>query len=439
MMQRRDFVKLAGAASLMPSVSFASSLPTVLRAEPVRVQILPEGDGMTDLWGYNGGSPGPEIRIPKGGRVKVDFRNRIDQGTAVHWHGIRIENRMDGVPGMTQPLVMPGASFGYDFVAPDAGTYWYHSHNRSWEQVAKGLYGPLIIEETTPPDVDHDITVVIDDWRVAETGALADGFGTMHDQAHGGRLGNFARALFAPDLTVKSGARVRLRLINVATARVFPLQINGIEGVIVALDGMPLDRPEPLRDLVIAPAQRIDIIADVTAQDADDIRVIFPTRQEPYEMGRIPVRGTAARATRGPVPPLEPNAVPVPDMAAATPLTLEMQGGAMGRMRMPDGIWAFNGKSIMDDIPLHRFSRGETARISLINDTAFAHGIHLHGHHFHELRSDGTLGALRDTSLVARAEQRDIVCVFDNPGKWLLHCHMLDHQAAGMKTWIEVT
>jgi len=105
---------------------------------------------------------------------------------------------------------------------------------------------------------------------------------------------------------------------------------------------------------------------------------------------------------------------------------------------MGGDIWAFNGQSGLTDTPLHSFERGQTARIRLVNDTRFPHGIHLHGHHFFEVGADGNLGALRDTTLVDAGETRDIVCVFDNPGNWLLHCHMLGHQAAGMKTWVEV-
>ena len=88
---------------------------------------------------------------------------------------------MDGVPGLTQDIVQSGDQFDYRFRAPDAGTFWYHSHNRSWAQVAKGLYGPLIVEENNPPDVDHDITVLIDDWRISEEGVLAGDFDSMHD------------------------------------------------------------------------------------------------------------------------------------------------------------------------------------------------------------------------------------------------------------------
>ena len=110
----------------------------------------------------------------------------------------------------------------------------------------------------------------------------------------------------------------------------------------------------------------------------------------------------------------------------------------MGGAHDGDDIWSLNGVSGLKDAPWHQFARGETVRIRLANETAFPHGIHLHGHHFHEVEPDGSLGAMRDTTLLQRQQSRDIVCVFDNPGKWLLHCHMLGHQASGMKTWITV-
>ena len=110
----------------------------------------------------------------------------------------------------------------------------------------------------------------------------------------------------------------------------------------------------------------------------------------------------------------------------------------MGGGHAGSDIWAFNGTSGMPEKPWAIFRKGESAEIDLVNDTSFPHGIHLHGHHFFELKEDGSLGDRRDTTLVPRGASQKIAVVFDNPGKWLLHCHMLGHQASGMKTWVEV-
>jgi FtsP/CotA-like multicopper oxidase with cupredoxin domain len=365
--------------------------------------------------------------------LAVRFDNRIDEGSSLHWHGIRLENAMDGVPGLTQPLVAPGESFDYRFKTPDAGTFWYHSHNRSWEQVAKGLYGPLIVEETDPPQVDHDITVMLDDWRIEETGALVGGFGNMHDFAHAGRMGNYAKILPSQD-SVRLGDRIRLRLINTATARVFPIRIEGLDAKVVALDGMPLATTRDLHDFQIAPAQRIDLIGDVKSA----VNFLFVLRNDIYEMGSLKIEGENPTPTTSPVKALPPANVMRPADTPSQSLILKMEGGAMGGRHAGDDIWAFNGVSGLKDTPFASFKRDETAVFDLINDTGFPHGIHLHGHHFYEVKEDGSLGDLRDTSLVESGASRKIAVAFDNPGKWLLHCHMLGHQASGMKTWVEV-
>jgi len=429
-LSRRTLLASAAAALALPRATLAA--PAVLRAGPVTAQILPEGDGATRMLGLNGTTPGPELRVPQGGRLEIGFENGIGAESALHWHGIRIENAMDGVPGLTQEPVPDGGRFDYVFTAPDAGTFWYHSHARSWEQVEQGLYGALIVDEPEPPHVDHDVTVLIDDWRLDRDGTLIGGFGDMHDFAHGGRLGNFART-FLSVATVRRGDRLRLRLINAATARIFPIGLSGATGRIVALDGMPLAAPREIGEIILAPAQRMDLIVDVE----DTLRFDLLTRGEPYELGRIAVSGETPDPIGGDIPALAPADAATPGTPAQD-LTLRMEGGAMGGRHSGDDIWAFNGVSGLQDAPFARFARGETARIRLINDTAFPHGMHLHGHHFHEVAADGTPGDLRDTTLVAAGETRDILCVFDNPGKWLLHCHMLGHQASGMKTWVEV-
>lgn len=430
-LNRRLFVLSAASALFAPQVSSASQF--VLRAEPSRLQILPEGEAVTALLGFNGSTPGPELRVPKGKEVAVRFENALDIPTAVHWHGIRLNNAMDGVPGLTQRLVQPGESFDYVFTPPDAGTFWYHAHHQSWEQVAKGLYGPLIVEDEANPDLDHDITVVLDDWRINEAGELMGGFGNMHDFAHAGRLGNNAMVLPSRN-TVKLGDRVRIRIINTATARVFPLRLEGLKGRIVAFDGMALGTPRAFEDLQIAPAQRVDLIGHVTSK----VSFLFVGRDALYDLGSLDIDGDNPNRKSSPIAPLNETHAHTPSRKPSQSLTLRMEGGAMGGGHTGSDIWAFNGTSGMPEKPWATFRKGESAEIDLVNDTSFPHGIHLHGHHFFELKEDGSLGDRRDTTLVPRGASQKIAVVFDNPGKWLLHCHMLGHQASGMKTWVDV-
>lgn len=430
-MNRRQFLA-STAAVFLPIPSFAAQTPLKLKAEAVTQQILPEGEGATSMLGFNGSMPGPEIRLNRGEKASVEVQNGLEEGTAVHWHGIRLKNKMDGVPVLTQNLINPGDSMTYSFVPPDAGTYWYHSHYISQEQVARGMMGPLIIEDDTPPDVDHDITVLLSDWRMQEDGALVDEYADMHSVAHGGYMGNFARAFLSKE-QVQKGDRVRFRVINAATNRIFPLAVEGVEGNVVALDGMALAAPRDLSEIVLAPAQRADLIVDVTGPVGFDML----SRQGPYRLADLIVEGSNTERQPAPIPTLA-----APDLA--TPgeptqhLTLTMMGGAMGGRHGGVNIWAFNDVSDLPDEPFGSFKQGETVRITLANDTAFPHGIHLHGHHFYEVAEDGSLGDLRDTSLVAAGESRNVICVFDNPGRWLIHCHMLSHAIGGMRTWVNV-
>lgn len=432
-MNRRQFLASSAAIGLLPRYATAASPTYRLKAEEITGQILPEGDKTTRMLGFNGSMPGPEVRVRQGERVSVDVENGLDEGTAVHWHGIRLENSMDGVPVLTQKIIDPGDTKTYSFVPPDAGTFWYHSHYISHEQVARGLMGPLIVEDDAPTDVDHDITAILSDWRIERDGTLIEEYADRRSVAHAGLLGTFARAFFSQD-EVKTGDRIRLRLINTATNRIFPVVVIGASGKIVALDGMALSKPRDFEQIMMAPAQRVDLILDVAAE----VKLDMMSRQGPYELGSIVASGENDHRQVTPIAALPAHAIPVPSKPSQH-LTLRMMGGAMGGGHGGDNIWAFNDVSDLQPDPFGSFRQGETARITLINDTSFPHGIHLHGHHFYEVGADGSIGDLRDTTLVNARGSRDILCTFDNLGKWMLHCHMLSHAVGGMRTWVEVT
>ena len=431
-MNRRQFLASSAAVSWLPLQAFAGSTMYRLRAEEVTSQILPDGDGATRMLGFNGSMPGPELRVPRGERVKIVVENGLTEGTAVHWHGIRLENSMDGVPVLTQNVIDPGDTKTYNFIPPDAGTFWYHSHHISHAQVSRGLMGPLIIEDDEAVDVDHDITAILADWQMERDGTLIDAYTDRHSISHAGLLGTYARAFFSQN-EIRIGDRIRLRLINAATNRIFPIAISGAVGRIVALDGMSLPTSRAFKEIMMAPAQRVDLILDVSGP----LKLNMMSRQSPYELGSVAAIGTNNARRPSPFSALPSHTIPAPT-APTQNLTLRMMGGAMGGRHSGNNIWAFNDVSDLQDTPFATFKTGEAARISLVNETSFPHGMHLHGHHFYELNKDGGLGDLRDTTLVFPRESRDILCTFDNPGKWMLHCHMLSHALGGMRTWINV-
>ncbi len=455
MISRRQVLAGASALALAPLVGRASP-DDILEAKTGLARVVHSDDyPETAVWGFNGSVPGPEIRVKQGSTIRKTLRNSLSQPTSVHWHGLRIDNAMDGVPGLTQDAVEPGEEFAYEFTAPDAGTYWYHSHNRSTEQVARGLYGLFIVDEPVQIDIDHDVSVVLDDWRLSQDAQITDDFGNLHDLAHAGRIGNFVSAMVSPSLTtVKQNERLRIRLVNVANDRVMLIGLHGLTGLIVALDGMPLERPQATDHVVLGPAQRADFVADVTEDVGQEVMIAIHERGEGYALVDWKVGGVSARAARDTTITLPQNpGVLLSDASGLEVREMLMEGGAMGgmmgamfggrRMGMRDmmqqgQVWALNGVAGMPDEPFATLDMGETIRIPMRNDTAFPHAMHLHGHHFQEVFADGTMGPLRDTILVDRGETREIAVQASNPGDWLLHCHMLSHQAAGMKTWIRV-
>jgi FtsP/CotA-like multicopper oxidase with cupredoxin domain len=129
----------------------SSSLEKTLVPGKARVPIIGGSHPDTGVWAYDESVPGPEIRLRQGETLRVKVDNRLPQDTTVHWHGIRLPNAMDGAAYVTQPPIQPGDTFTYEFAPPDAGTFWYHPHIHSAEQVGRGLMGALIVEEANPP------------------------------------------------------------------------------------------------------------------------------------------------------------------------------------------------------------------------------------------------------------------------------------------------
>ena len=460
---RRDVLRMGAAlgfGSLMPTVLRASPEPIQLPAKLASVQLAPSKYPRTEIWGYDGKMPGTLIRARQGDQISRRFVNELPQPSSVHWHGLRIDNAMDGVAGLTQDAVPSGGKYEYNFVAKDAGTYWYHAHTKSVEQVARGLYGPLIVDETEPVDVDRDETLILDDWLLdPKTAQLDPDYDSHHDRSHAGRRGNYVTTNGAAltEIPVRQNERLRLRLINAANARIFQLGLAGFDGWIMAYDGMPLDVPEKVDGrFLLAPGQRVDLFVDVTAEAGATAHLVRMDDGEGFSQATFPVRDQlASRSGRSAPTALPPNPdMAVPGADTARRFDLHMEGGAMGGLQRArfngkemgfralvnaNQFWSFNGVVGMTDTPLADLSAGEAARIRIRNDTAFPHAMHLHGMHVREVLNKGEMGPLRDTLLLFPDEAREIAFVARHPGKWIFHCHMLGHTASGMATWINVT
>jgi FtsP/CotA-like multicopper oxidase with cupredoxin domain len=414
----------------------------------------------TAVWAYNGAVPGPEIRVRQGDRLRVAVENRLDEETTVHWHGLRVPNAMDGVPHLTQKPVSPGQTFKYEFDVPDAGTYWYHPHQKSVEQVGRGLYGPLIVEERNPIQVDRDLTWVVDDWRLKSDAQISGDFGNFHDMSHNGRVGNTMtlNGQVSEIFAVRSGERIRLRLINAANARIFGLEFAGHRPMVIAYDGQPVVPHEaPNGRIILGPAMRMDIVIDMTSQPGKRFTVTdtfykgLEYRVLDLVYGPTPLRDHPLQSSIS----LAANTMPEPDLTTATRHDVQFVGGMMmgmmGGRRVPMGemmrsgkAWVINGIAATGHVmaPLLTLVRGRTYVLTLNNDTAWHHPIHLHGHSFRVITRNGKPTRHRewqDTVLMSPRERADIAFVADNSGEWMFHCHILEHQEGGMMGVIRVT
>ena len=467
---RRSFLRgTAGAAAWasLPYGAYASASPGKefrLVAAPGRVSLVGPPHPETDVWCYGGRVPGPEIRVRQGERVRIAVENRLAEETTVHWHGVRIPNAMDGVPHLTQQPIAPSESFVYEFACPDAGTYWYHPHQRSFEQVGRGLYGPLIVEERQAVAVDRDITWVLDDWRLLKDASIAGNFGSMMDVSHNGRVGNTVtvNGRVTESFPVRAGERIRLRLINAANARIFALDFEGHTPQIIALDGQPVDAHAPSGGrVVLGPATRADVLLDMTGQPGRRFRVIdtFYRTLEYRSLDLVYADAPPLRDLAGVEPVRLPaNPLVEPDVAQAARHEVTLGGGMMGGMMsaMMDGksadmrtlmhnglVWAINGIAAKGHVhePLLTLERNRSYVLQLVNDTAWHHPMHLHGMSFRVIARNGQPTQHRewqDTVLMAPRERVDIAFVADNPGDWMFHCHVLEHQAGGMMGVIRV-
>src|SRR6056297_977768 len=306
---RRDFLTGASALALWPAHQRAAKAGTggvTLEAAPTPIQLAPPEFPKTTVWAYNRQVPGQTLRYTRGDTLDVRLHNNLPQDTTIHWHGLRLPNAMDGVPGLTQAPVTPGGSFDYRFALRDAGTFWYHPHANSVEQISRGLAGVLVVDEPKAerPDVDADKLLVLDDWRMASDAVIRDDFGAWHDMSHAGRLGNYVTVNARPEYRreVAQGERLRLRLVNTATARIFTLRFRGMRVWLAALDGMPLEVPGEIEEVVIAPAQRADLLVDLLAEPGEEALIASVERDGTYALGGIDVTGPGGAPRPAPDP-----------------------------------------------------------------------------------------------------------------------------------------
>ncbi len=199
---------------------------------------------MRPAMAYNGQVPGPIIRVQLGDTVRVVFHNELAESSAIHYHGLLVPNAMDGVPGITQPLVKPGETFTYEFTVRNTGTHMYHSHMNGANQIPRGLLGAFIVEEPNAPVVDQDIVMVLNDGPLGYT-INGKGFPAT-----------------AP-IVATPGQRLRIRYMNEGL-QIHPMHLHGMAQTVIAKDGYPLPQPRQEDTVLVAPGERIDVIVEAS-------------------------------------------------------------------------------------------------------------------------------------------------------------------------------
>lgn len=413
-----------------------------LVAQEADVVLVP-GRPATRLWTYNGVLPGPRIEARVGDTVRVVLDNALPEPTTIHWHGLRVPAEMDGVLAMQSPIP-PGGRFTYEFVVPDAGTFWYHPHLRSDEQVERGLYGALVVRGPDEPAVTSEAVVVLDDLLVDDELQLAP---FEVDQAMGGRQGNLvlANGRVHPIAEVAPGGTNRFRFVNAANARYFHLALPGARLFQIGTDGGLLEAPRAIDRLLLVPGER----ADVLVQLPPDASGALTWTTLPYDRGHgtggapeasvFDLRVTGPAATPSPLPERLAALPALPEPTVSRTLVLEESepgGGHNGHASFDEvaPVFSINGKVFPEGEALEGVL-GDVERWTIENATPMDHPFHLHGFRF-QLEGER---AWRDTiNVPAYTSATFRVRLEDHPGTWMFHCHILEHAEHGMMGHLDV-
>lgn len=360
---------------------------------------------------------------------------------------------MDGVPYLTQYPIEAGQTFRYAFTPPDAGTFWYHPHCNTLEQMAWGLTGVLVVEEAQDPGFDRDLPLNIRDFRLGGDGQFIDFF-KPRNAARGGTYGTVSSVNWQVDpvYDLEAGSLVRLRLAVTDVTRVGAYEIAGAEAQVIALDSNPLPVPLPASGLILAPGQRADIALRVPDDESEEVRLVLNRPNGAKTMARFRPKGSSLHRDLRELKPLPPNPVAEPDLENAEILDFvfgwspegdapqSSQCGSLGYT-----FWSINRVAWPGDLPgpfdpLARLKLGKSYILRLRNETPNDHPIHLHGVSFKLLRSNKRElpPLVTDTALLRSQETMEVALVADNPGDWAFHCHVIEHQKTGLAGFLRI-
>jgi len=451
---------------------------------------------------YNGSIPGPLIKVPKGAQITVNFTNNTDVDTTLHSHGVRVDNKFDGVPDVTQTPIKPGQSFTYQLKFPDEGVYWYHPHIREDYAQELGLYGNFIVTPDQPDywaEVDREEALFLDDILL-ENGKIASFDKETVNHTLMGRFGNTMLINGESDfkLPIKQGERVRFYVTNAANTRVFNFIIPNARIKLVGGDSGKYEKEEWVDSVTIGPSERY--VVEVYFPQSGDYTIANKTPDKTYSMGTIAVVSSTVTTSYLLVPRTNNDKIQelaqyrsFIDKAPDKKLTLSMVMGSSGSQNSTNGSghdmhMMGNGQMMSnsamqmgdDDGPIEwedtmsimnqgsttktlkwklidslankenmdinwQFKQGDKVKISIFNDPnsmhPMQHPIHFHGQRFLVLAKDGVPNddlVWKDTVLIGKGETVDILLDVTNPGDWMVHCHIPEHMESGMMSKYKV-
>jgi len=462
---RRQFLQCGALSSAGLYLSACTPISTLsqtgkynytLTLEAAPFELIP--GTQTPGLGFNGQYPSPVLRAKQGQPITITVINKLDQPTTIHWHGIRIDIAMDGVPFLSQKPIMPGETFVYRFTPPDAGTFWYHPHVNSVEQLGKGLVGVLIVDEADSDQFSADqfaadIPLMIKNWHLNDDGSFRP-LSIPRYAARMGTPGNYEtiNGEHKPIIDVPENSWVRLRFANVDNTLVYKIRLKDYDARLLSIDANPLQPAPAFTQHAIGAGMRFDLAIKTPAAGET---VTVQNGKGKLFFDFCTLKSIASPASQDhqqplPTPPLNP--LSEPDIANADTLkfTFEWEGAitpADDQGKAKHTFWTINRRAWEGmshnniPAPLANLEFGKTYVFDLKNNTPHHHPIHIHGIMFKVLKSNKKAiePFFTDTVLMEKNERVKIAFVADNPGRWMYHCHVIEHMKTGLMGYIEVS
>ncbi|MGA3303533.1 MAG: multicopper oxidase family protein [Methylovirgula sp.] len=457
---RRRFLGSA-AAVFLPFRAEAGAVANdgfrLLTAQNTEMALLRSPAPKTAVIGFGGTVPGPLLRYKKDAEIKIHLANEFDEPITFCCEGMRIANAMAGIGGLTQAPVAPGQSYNYRFKAPDAGFYWYRSSvaPNSASQLERGLFGPLIIDDDSPPESDGDLVFILADWQFDAAGHMA-----LPENATGVDLSGpyivTVNAQPSPLLKeVSSGARLRIRLLSLIQSQLMFVTFTGLQPTIIAIDGQPCEAFTPLRRTIpIGPGACFDLMCDLPAQSGKPALIAWRTGER---SDRPLVLFTTTGALRPKLPPvasLPANPLLPASIKLQAAHKLDLVVEALADKSAPKdkpvslgpakhGPLLLDGKpaQIFASAPLFSIKRGTPVTLGLVNKTAALVQMSVHGHALRLLHDldDGWEPYWRSRVVVPEGRTKRVAFLADNPGKWAVECQSVEQSPEWLVNWFEVT